>query len=355
MEETHYSTNEELQATLQELADLQSQLTELQADNDRLAEEKEVLFQSLCTQTEKLEDSRSQIGTLNELLLRDTNPKELGTTTEREQKLVELLKSAHDERENVLLKQEELNSELNEVRTVLDSVLNEKKILKERISVLESTLDANIAERKQIDMQLQQSNEESASHRIEISRLTTLLENARSKIDDYEQDRALDRDKSDFDELLDVARKEKDILEGSVASLQELLSKSKCEVQKLKDQISGITEECKVTRNNAKYALSDLQYKYDVVQQDKQKLASDYQTLQDNINELQIQCKCHIEDKAQLENLLSETQKHLGESERFSAEIEHKLSDEKILRKQEVSQKNMLIVLNFLCRYLQNY
>lgn len=54
MEETHYSTNEELQATLQELADLQSQLTELQSDNDRLIEEKEVLFQSLCRQTEKL-------------------------------------------------------------------------------------------------------------------------------------------------------------------------------------------------------------------------------------------------------------------------------------------------------------
>lgn len=59
MEETHYSTNEELQATLQELADLQSQLTELQSDNDRLIEEKEVLFQSLCRQTEKLGKSAS--------------------------------------------------------------------------------------------------------------------------------------------------------------------------------------------------------------------------------------------------------------------------------------------------------
>lgn len=59
MEETHYSTNEELQATLQELADLQSQLTELQSDNDRLIEEKEVLFQSLCRQTEKLGEHQS--------------------------------------------------------------------------------------------------------------------------------------------------------------------------------------------------------------------------------------------------------------------------------------------------------
>lgn len=73
MEETHYSTNEELQATLQELADLQSQINELQTDNERLAEEKDVIFQSLCRQTEKLEDSRTQIGTLQKLLLREPN------------------------------------------------------------------------------------------------------------------------------------------------------------------------------------------------------------------------------------------------------------------------------------------
>lgn len=45
MEETHYSTNEELQATLQELADLQNQVLELQHDNERLSDEKDVSFQ----------------------------------------------------------------------------------------------------------------------------------------------------------------------------------------------------------------------------------------------------------------------------------------------------------------------
>ncbi|XP_031617603.1 cytospin-A-like [Contarinia nasturtii] len=86
MEETHYSTNEELQATLQELADLQLQLSELQSDNDRLSEEKEVLFQSLCRQTEKLE-----------LLLRESDQQDAVMTTEREQKLLDLLKSAQEE------------------------------------------------------------------------------------------------------------------------------------------------------------------------------------------------------------------------------------------------------------------
>lgn len=73
---------------------IQTQLTELQADNERLTEEKTVLLESLCRQTEKLEDSRSKVDTLQELLLRDEQPQEAakGYNTEREQKLVDLLK-----------------------------------------------------------------------------------------------------------------------------------------------------------------------------------------------------------------------------------------------------------------------
>ena len=73
---------------------MQAQLTELQADNERLTEEKDVLLESLCRQTEKLEDSRSKVDTLQGLLLREEQPQESskGYNTEREQKLVDLLK-----------------------------------------------------------------------------------------------------------------------------------------------------------------------------------------------------------------------------------------------------------------------
>lgn len=337
MEETHYSTNEELQATLQELADLQSQLIELQTDNDRLVEEKDVLFQSLCRQTEKLEDSRNKIVKLQELLLRDTDQLDTVTTTEREQKLLDLLKNAQEERESMFIKHEELQSELKELRSALELTSSDKSRLLERISLLDSTLDAGIAERKQIDAQLMQSREESDGRQIEISRLAAMLENARSKIDELEQDRALG-DKSDLRELLDTARKEKDILESSITTLQESLSKSQCEVQKLKDQIAAITEECKVTRNNAKCALSDLEYKFEQLKQEKMKLTLELQKTQESANELQVQCKCHLKDKAQLEGLLSETQRHLGETERLLAEKEDALINERKLRKFEIEE-----------------
>lgn len=334
MEETHHSTNEELQATLQELADLQSQLCEVQSENERLADEKDVLFQSLCRQTEKLEDSRTQIGTLQELLLRENSSQD-AASTEREQKLLELLKSAQEERENLLVKQEEMNSDLNELRTNVEKSHVENNRLCNRISILESTLDASSAERRQIESQLCQAREEASQKQIEISHLTTLLENARAKIEEMEQDRVRG-DQSEMGDLLDVARKEKDVLEGQVAGLQEQNSKGLVEIQKLKDQLACLSEECKVVRNNAKCALSEYEYKNENLKGEKEKLITENQSLQDSLNELQVQCKCHMEDKVQLESLLTETQRHLGEAERLLGEKEAKLNDERTLRKQEV-------------------
>ncbi|XP_069700975.1 cytospin-A-like isoform X8 [Periplaneta americana] len=334
MEETHYSTNEELQATLQELADLQVQLTELQADNERLTEEKSVLLESLCRQTEKLEDSRSKVDTLQELLLhRD----QADCCTEREQKLVELLKSAQEEREALLLKQEELSSQLSEVRQSADLQSEEASRLADRVRLLESTVDATHAERKQLDQELALAKEESSSRSIEISRLTTLLDNARAKIEELEQARELG-DKTELDELLDNARKEKDALESQVALLQEQLSRSQCENTRLRDQLTHLQEECKVTRNNAKSAVSDLEYQCSVVRQEKQQLTAELQGLQESVSELQVQCQCHLEDKRQLKAVLSETQRHLGDVERRLAEQERALADEKRLRQEESSE-----------------
>lgn len=330
MEETHYSTNEELQATLQELADLQSQLAAVQSHNDRLADEKEVLFQSLCRQTEKLEDSRNKIK-LQELLLRDSDQQDAAMTTEREQKLLDLLKTAQEEREAM---HEELQSDIKELRSALEAATNEKLRMLDRISLLESTLDGSTAERKQIDNEMLRAREDSSQRQIEISRLSTLLEMARLKIDELEQERAVG-DKSDLSDLLDVARKEKDLLESDMTVLQESLSKSQREVQKLKDQIAAVTEECKVTRNNAKCALSDLEYKFEQLKHEKAQLTYDYQVAQDNYSEMQVQCKCHLEDKMQLENLIAETQRNLSETERHLSDKEDALNNERKLRKFE--------------------
>ena len=105
MEETQYSTNEELAATLQELGDLQNAINSLTAENERLADERMILLESLCTQTQKLENSRRQIQHLKTLLFRDSSTEE---RSENERQLMALVRSAEEEREELLLKQAEL-------------------------------------------------------------------------------------------------------------------------------------------------------------------------------------------------------------------------------------------------------
>lgn len=176
-----FSTNEELQATLQELADLQSQLYDLQHDNERLGKEKGVLLESLCQQTEKLEDARTKVDALQGLfLVPGSNPP--SSVTEREEKLVDLLKSGQAEREAWLTKQEELIAEANESRRSLENEAKKANQLLERVRFLESTVDSKSAEVKQFDEQLTFAKEEISSKNIEINRNLMLLDNARAKV-----------------------------------------------------------------------------------------------------------------------------------------------------------------------------
>ena len=63
-------------------------MNQLAEENEQLGAERMVLLESLCTQTDKLENARTQIEHLKALILSDTDH----TQTEREQELVNLLK-----------------------------------------------------------------------------------------------------------------------------------------------------------------------------------------------------------------------------------------------------------------------
>lgn len=172
-----------MQATLQELTELQRQLTELQQDNERLLEEKNLMFDSLCRQTERLNDTRTEVENLKQLLYRDKDDTgQLETVVEREQKLVELLQTAQNEREGLLLQQEQLNNDLQELRTVNVEQATLIEQLSERVKTLESALDAKNAEHKQLDQELALVKDQCSGRQIEIDRLSDLLENARTKV-----------------------------------------------------------------------------------------------------------------------------------------------------------------------------
>lgn len=155
------------------------------------------------------------------------------------------LQSAQEERESLLQKQEELVSELKVLRTAAEASGLEVERLTKRVHFLESTIDAANVDKKLFDLETAQSKQEAANRNIEINRLATLLENARAKIEELEQSRQGEH-KSEVDELLDAARREKDSLETQAAALQEQLARSHCDHDHLRDQYSQLQDEFKV-------------------------------------------------------------------------------------------------------------
>lgn len=123
MEETHYSTSEELQATLQELNDMQEQVAHLQLFNEQLELDKNLLLETLCAQTKKLEHSLSKIDNLQKLVFSQYDDNEekraILSPSERELKLSELLRSCQSEKDELESHKAELTKEVEDLRDKL--------------------------------------------------------------------------------------------------------------------------------------------------------------------------------------------------------------------------------------------
>nr|CAD7458095.1 unnamed protein product [Timema tahoe] len=227
-----------------------------------------------------------------------------------------------------------MSSQLIELRQTNDMKEEELVILKKRVFLLESTVDKTHQERSSLDQELALAKEESSSRHIEISHLSTLLENARCKIVDLEQAHKIDN-KSEIDNLISVLRSERDVLESQVASLQEQLKRNQCENTKIREQLTQLQDDFKLTRNNAKSTVGDLSHQCEFFKQENNRLAAEIQLLEDSLNKLKMQNQNHLKDKEQLQTVLLEAQKHLGETERKLTEKEHALNEERRFHKEE--------------------
>ncbi|VDP89982.1 unnamed protein product [Echinostoma caproni] len=142
MEEANYTTNEELQATLQELWDLQRSVDEAHEEAHSLAFERAILLEALSTQTTKLEHCRFQIEQLKHLLLTDRRAQATGS---RENHFCELYASIEQEKQ-VLLTQN------NDLAQSSDSLARECRILTEKAAQLQDNFDALEAEHASLKM-----------------------------------------------------------------------------------------------------------------------------------------------------------------------------------------------------------
>ncbi|CAF4803033.1 unnamed protein product [Pieris macdunnoughi] len=319
MEEHHYSTSEELQATLAELTDLQSQLADAHADNERLADEKQVLLESLCRQTEKLEDSRTKVDTLQELLLREgIEPETLGPI-DTDQQLFAVLKVSQEERRLLLSKQEQLEAELSESKAALEDKAKEIEALTDRIRALEGSLDRAEAEKTQWEHEAGSAREVAAARQHQVTTLTELLDAAKAKLAGAAEGAAQAEAAS-----TSAARREAEAASARAHALAERLAHAQRQLDRAHSDARKLHDDALVSRNNAKSTISELEFQLEQMRQEKTALQGELQTLQENTSELQIQVQVATDEKLALMSRAGEALARVADLERQLQDVRAK-------------------------------
>ncbi|XP_071547035.1 cytospin-A-like isoform X2 [Panulirus ornatus] len=328
LEETHYCTNEELQATLQELDDLQEQLSECHLEVQQLQEEKQVILESLTQQTEKLNEARSQNDTLKHMLIQQSENSQDLSQCEKTQRLMELLKSAQEDRELLQMKQEELEQQIATTKDAEERYHRDSQLIRDRMKLLESMVEAANSEKKSAENQLADALESTKATEIETARLKTALDTAKEKITELEA-AVISGEKSKLPDVLERVRQEKDSLEKENASLQQKANAMACENERLKDQISTLQDELMVARNNARSQLEDADWRKAQLEEERLHLQEEVEVLRATVEDLKLTCQHHLEDKRDLKASLSESQKKLNEANEKLSEKDRCMNEEK--------------------------
>lgn len=248
MEENQHSTAEELQATLQELADLQQITQELNGENERLGEEKVILMDSLCQQSDKLELYGRQIEYLRSLLdehhisyVLEEDIKS-GRYMELEQRYADLADNARFDREQLLGVQQHLSNTLKMAEQ--DNAEAQEMIgaLKERNHQMERIMESERQGRAAMAATLEEYKAAVSNDQAELSRCRTQLDQERQRVAElYSLHTA--GDKNDICQLLEGVRLGKEEAEAKAAKLQEELEQAHSELTRLQETCSKLDRE----------------------------------------------------------------------------------------------------------------
>ncbi|XP_008333518.1 LOW QUALITY PROTEIN: cytospin-A-like [Cynoglossus semilaevis] len=255
MEENQHSTAEELQATLQELADLQQIMQELNGENERLGEEKVILMDSLCQQSDRLELYGRQIEYLRSLLddhhiscVLEEDIKS-GRYMELEQCYADLEDNARFEREQLLGVQQHLSNTLKMAEQ--DNAEAQEMIgaLKERNHQMERTLESERQDRTAMAAALDEYKVVVSNDQAELGATPGRSSRCRAQLD-QERQRVAELnslhtagDKNDICQLLERVRLGKEEAEAKAAKTQDELEQAQDELSRLQETFIKLDRE----------------------------------------------------------------------------------------------------------------
>uniref|UniRef100_A0A1A7Y647 Cytospin-A n=1 Tax=Iconisemion striatum TaxID=60296 RepID=A0A1A7Y647_9TELE len=340
MEENQHSTSEELQATLQELADLQQITQELNGENERLGEEKVILMDSLCQQSDKLELYGRQIEYLRSLLdehhisyVLEEDIKS-GRYLELEQRYADLADNARFEREQLLGVQQHLSNTLKMAEQDNAEAQDMIRALKERNHQMERILESERQDRAALAAALEEYKAAVSNDQAELSRCRAQLDQERQRVAElYSLHTA--GDKNDICQLLEGVRLGKEEAEAKAAKMQEQLEQAHIDLNQLQETFSKLDREYRDFQEQVQQQMAEQEHTLEKQRVELQGKDTEIADMKETIFELEDEVEQHralkLHDNliiSDLENSVKKLQDQKHDMEKEIKTLHRKLREE---------------------------
>ncbi|XP_042286632.1 cytospin-B isoform X1 [Thunnus maccoyii] len=344
MEESHHSTAEELQATLQELADQQQVVQELTAENERLAEEKRLLQTSLQQQRERLEmlaqKNEALAGRLQEQAQAQAKrEEELGSQgprlAELEQRYAELVESSRFEREKLVDIQQQLTGSLRALEEEHQEAQGQVRCLREEMERLQAQLDRELEAGGQAAQSAEEQRATADCLRLENSRLKAQVDIERQKVGELKAMQSAS-DSTELQSLLKTAHAERDRLEVELTELRQELLQAQAETEHVQAMMSKVEAKCQQVQERAERREQELNNRVSSLEEAGIQTENQVKELKETIFELEDQVEqqravnLHTNQAVlDMENLVKKLEEQKTEAERHLKVFNRQMKDEK--------------------------
>ncbi|XP_062966600.1 cytospin-B isoform X1 [Cynocephalus volans] len=334
MEENHHSTAEELQATLQELSDQQQMVQELTAENEKLVDEKTILETSFHQHRERAEqlsqENEKLINLLQERVKNEEPNIQEGKILELEQKCTDILEQGRCEREKLLSIQQQLTCGLRKVEEENQGALEMIKHLKEENEKLNGFLELERRNNSVMAKTLEECSLTLEGLRMENVSLKAHLEGEKPKaVETSTMGQMAER--CEVQEMLKVARAEKEQLELSCAELRQELLKANGEIKHVSSLLAKVEKDYSYLKEICDHQAEQLSRTSLKLQERASESDAEINDMKETIFELEDQVEQHRAVKLHNNQLISELESNVIKLEEQKSDLERQL---KMLTKQ---------------------
>ncbi|XP_042165456.1 cytospin-B isoform X2 [Oncorhynchus tshawytscha] len=332
MEESQHSTAEELQATLQELADQQQVVQELTAENERLAQEKGLLQTSLQQQRERVEllaqKNEALVGRLQEAAQAQSGDED--RAAELEQRYTDLVQSSRFEREKLVDIQQQLTGSLRALEQEHQEAQGQVRSLREERDGLQCRVEREEEAGGEMTRAAEEHKAAADALRVKNGRLKAQVDIERQKVGELKAMQSAG-DSTELQRLLKVAHAERDRLEGEVTGLQQELLQAQTNTEHAQGLLSKVEAECQQVAERAGSREEELSGRVSALENGGRQADGQIKDLKETIFELEDQVEQQRAVHLHTNQTILDLENQLKKLEEQKAEVERQL---KILSKQ---------------------